>query len=165
MPGNMRWHLVPSKNFLLARNEKLSAEQGDFDRSMLMLILPKLVSTVIVLLPVLGGVVVGGTPTSLVVGVRSPLGTSFHTQLTGPADGSAAVLLEPSSPARLTSSTTPTASTITATPAPMLTCHWRRFLAAAARSAISFSSRARAAARCRSLVDVTLFLLGCGAPT
>jgi hypothetical protein len=31
--------------------------------------------------------------------------------------------------------------------------------AAVARSAISFSSRARAAARCRSLIDDTVFLL------
>ena len=42
----------------------------------------------------------------------------------------------------------------------------RRLRAAAARSAISVSSRARAAARCRSLVDVTVLLLDylrCGA--
>ena len=49
--------------------------------------------------------------------------------------------------------------TTTAMAEPMIAWRWRRLWAAAARSAISFSSRARAAARCRSLIDDTVFLL------
>jgi hypothetical protein len=57
--------------------------------------------------------------------------------------------------------TTPAATAITTTPItePMIARRRRLLRAASARSAISFSRRARAAARCRSLVDDTVFLL------
>src|SRR5687768_8248648 len=110
MPGNIRWHLVPSKNFLPARKLKLSAAHGDLVRSILTLTAPKLVLTVITLVPVLGGVVVGGTPTSFVVGLRSPAGTWVQAQDTGPPDASAPGDVLSSSPTAETSHTVPTAT-------------------------------------------------------
>ena len=91
------------------------------------------------------------------------LGSGFgtHWQETGTADADgeaefAALGLGFFPPLLATIKITIPASTTTATAAPMMAPRWRRVWAALARSAISRSRRARAAARWRSLSDDTV---------
>src|SRR3954468_8416674 len=155
-----RWHLLLSKKFLLARYSKLAAVHGTFDRSSGTLMSPRLVEIVMTRLPTFG-TLVGGMPTSLIDGFCPLLASGFHTQGVSPGFV-AAVWVPLSLPPRLPASQAAPATTrSSARPEPTMVSVCRRLRACAARSAISRSSRARAAARCcRSLIDDTVFLPG-----
>src|SRR3954454_335507 len=101
----------------------------------------------------------GGLPTSTIFAPElASSGVQVHA--TVPAGRALAAGFLLSSDLRLVTSQTATpAMPTTAMAEPITACRCRRLRAAAARSAISFSSRARAAARCRSLIDDTVFLL------
>src|SRR5688572_22831758 len=123
MPGNIRWHLMPSKKFLLARWVKLAALHGDFARSIVTSTVPKFVVMLMTWVPERGSVPVGGRPTSLVVLVRCSLGTSIHVQGAAlPLGCAPGVPVSLSSPAVDNSHTVPTTTISSAAPAPMAAC-------------------------------------------
>jgi hypothetical protein len=151
--------LVLSQNFLLDRYSNAAAVQGALALSTVAVMSPRLVLIVMVSLPVFGAFG-PGVPTSL-IWPPALASSGVQVQATvpgGAADGEAAVGLS-SSPRLVTSQNATPAMTTTARAEPITACRWRRLRAAWARSAISFSSRARAAARCRSFIDDTVVLL------
>src|SRR3954454_12474618 len=81
-----------SKNFLPARNVKLSAAHGACAVSTSILIVPWLVSMVMTCVPERGSPLVGGVPTFLIVGGRLGFGdalgstSGFHLHEVGLAD-------------------------------------------------------------------------------
>src|SRR5690349_13463648 len=119
----MRWHLVLSQNFLLPRYSKLAVVQGTFDLSRVAVILPRLVSMVIVAVPVFGAVA-GGVPTSLTL---PPPVSGVQVQAVKPAGTAAALelalgLFFLSSFIAFTSHTAAPAMTTTAIAVPMIAC-------------------------------------------
>src|ERR1700753_606555 len=143
-----RWHLVPSQNFLLDRNVKAWAVHGALVLSTVAVIGPRWVSIVMVAVPLLGAYL-GGVPT-LTVLAPVLVSTGFQVQATVPAGSAAAVAFVffafPLVRAVPSQMPPPARTTITMAP-PMIARRRRRCWAAAARSALSFSSPARGAAR------------------
>src|SRR2546427_2028149 len=133
-----------------------------------MTIAPRLVSSVMFRVPERGSPVAGGVPTFLMLGLADcagdalGLGFGFQVQLVGAADVLALALAfalgVPFLPpvASTTPQITRASATAPATPEPMIAARLRRRFALVARSAISRSRRARAAARWRSLVGLTV---------
>src|SRR5438270_5280129 len=155
----------------------LAAVHGALARSRRIMMSPRFVLIVMSRTPERGSPLAGGVPTSLrfgfgaweAAGEALGLGFGFHVQCVGRADvaplGAAAGVCFFPLPDVATSQITRASTTTTAATAPMTAPRLRRRLAAAARSAISRSSRARAAARWRSLVGLTVLYLpdlGCG---
>src|SRR2546421_4115190 len=148
----------------------LAAVHGALARSRRITILPRFVLTVMSRTPVRGSPPAGGVPTSLRFGFGAweaagdalGFGFGFHVQWVARAEVDAlgaatGVFFFP--PPIVTSQITRASTTTTAAAAPKTAPRLRRRLAAAARSAISRSSRARAAARWRSLVGLTVLYL------
>src|SRR5690606_14305260 len=83
MPGNIRWHLVPSKNSWLARWLKLAAMHGEAARSIVTSMSPWLVDVVMAGVPSRGSSG-GGVPTST---ATSPLASRHSHPAGAPALG------------------------------------------------------------------------------
>src|SRR4051812_1982966 len=128
---------------------------------------PRLVLMVMSRVPERGSPVAGGVPTSLrfllgaweADGDALGFGLGSHVQCVGEAELVGAVVAFFLPPDVATSHTTRPSTTTAATTEPITAPRLRRRVAAAARSAISRSSRARAAARWRSLVGLTVLNL------
>src|SRR5439155_24060642 len=128
-----------------------------------MTIVPRFVLIVMFRVPARGSPLAGGVPTSLrsVFGAADALGSGlgFHLQAAGAAAAvalGAAVGVFFFPPDVMTSTSTRHSPATAPTAEAMIVVRRRRRLAEAARSAISRSRRARAAARWRSLVGLTV---------